>query len=71
MSECFFFIFIFIFLIIIFFFSIPWIPVEYINRLDQAKEDYKAEIWAFSTTLWEIFSHGVKPTVKDVSICYI
>lgn len=51
-----------------FLYSIPWIPVEYISQLAQAKEDYKAEIWAFSTTLWEIFSHGIKPTVKDVCI---
>lgn len=38
--------------------------MEYDSRLDQAKLDFKAEIWAYATTLWEIFSHGNQPTAK-------
>lgn len=47
--------------------SIPWIPYEYHNNLEQAKLDFKAEVWAYATTVWEIFSRGRSPTYKEVS----
>lgn len=47
-------------------FSLPWIPFEYHNNLEQAKLDFKAEIWAYATTIWEIFSNGRAPTLKEV-----
>lgn len=27
--------------------------------------DFTAEIWAYATTLWEIFSHGRTPTLRE------
>ena len=49
------------------FFSIPWIPIEYATDVEKAKFDFKADVWAFSTTLWEIFSYGKKPLKVNVS----
>lgn len=42
-------------------FSVPWIPQEYHSNLEYAKKDLKAEIYAYATTVWEIFSLGKKP----------
>lgn len=44
----------------------PWIPVEYHGpgRLKMSKLDLKTDIWAYCTTLWQIFSSGRKPN-KD------
>lgn len=47
-------------------YSLPWIPFEYHNCMEQAKYDFKAEVWAYSTTIWEIFSRGRSPTFKEV-----
>lgn len=33
--------------------------------MEQAKLDFSAEIWAYATTLWEIFSHGRAPTLRE------
>ncbi|XP_055637512.1 tyrosine-protein kinase hopscotch [Toxorhynchites rutilus septentrionalis] len=46
-----------------------WIPLEY-HELGQRevqllKQDLKADIWACSTTLWEIFSRGKRLMVQD------
>lgn len=46
-------------------FSLPWIPFEYHNYREKAKTDFKAEMWACSTTLWEIFSQGRAPTLRE------
>lgn len=45
--------------------SLPWIPFEYHQNMELAKLDFMAEIWAYATTLWEIFSHGRPPTLKE------
>lgn len=34
--------------------------------MELSKLDFKAEIWAYATTVWEIFSHGRAPTLKEV-----
>lgn len=36
----------------------PWIPIEYFYDLESARKDLKADIWAYATTLWEIFNRG-------------
>lgn len=36
----------------------PWIPFEYHDNLEGSKADPYAELWAFATTVWEIFSRG-------------
>ena len=46
--------------------SLPWIPFEYHNNMELAKHDFKAEIWSYATALWEIFSRGRTPTLKEV-----
>ncbi|XP_075155140.1 tyrosine-protein kinase hopscotch [Haematobia irritans] len=38
--------------------EIPWIPFEYHNNLNAAKKDPDVDVWAFATTVWEIFSRG-------------
>lgn len=51
-------------------YSLPWIPFEYHNCMEQAKYDFKAEVWAYSTTIWEIFSRGRSPTFKEVWVFF-
>lgn len=46
-------------------FSLPWIPFEYHQNMIGATKDFTAEIWAYATTLWEIFSHGQRPTLRE------
>lgn len=36
----------------------PWIPFEYHNNLNAAKKHLDVDLWAFSTTVWEIFARG-------------
>lgn len=36
----------------------PWIPLEYHNNINAAKKQLDVDLWAFSTTVWEIFSRG-------------
>lgn len=60
-----------------YFFSLYWIPIEFYNTIELARKSPQADIWAFSTTLWELFNYGiVLPEVlnvelfKKVNICY-
>lgn len=41
----------------------PWIPVEYHTegRLKLSRLDMNTDVWAFATTVWQIFSHGSLP----------
>nr|ANA91281.1 Jak [Penaeus japonicus] len=41
--------------------DIHWIPREHHNQPDMAIKDITTDIWAFSTTLWQIFSKGKDP----------
>ncbi|ALC49431.1 hop, partial [Drosophila busckii] len=36
----------------------PWIPYNYYNNLEAAKLDPSTQLWAFATTMYEIFSRG-------------
>lgn len=47
--------------------SIPFIPVEYAQQQINPRLDFKADIWAFATTMWQIFSCGRLPPIHDVS----
>ncbi|XP_055540141.1 tyrosine-protein kinase hopscotch [Wyeomyia smithii] len=46
-----------------------WIPLEYHElgprEVQLLKQDMKADVWACSTTLWEIFSRGRRLLVKN------
>lgn len=41
--------------------DVPWIPIEDYGNLNESRKNPKADIWAYSTTLWEIFSYGTSP----------
>lgn len=44
--------------LIVLIFSSPWIPIKYYNNLEGAKQDSSTQLWAFATTIYEIFSRG-------------
>lgn len=35
-----------------------WIPFDYHNNLNSAKKSHDIDLWAFATTVWEIFARG-------------
>jgi hypothetical protein len=41
--------------------SIYWIPTEFYSNFDFARGSVAADVWAFGTTLWEIFAYGECP----------
>lgn len=41
--------------------DVPWVPIEHYDNLNESRRNPKADIWAYSTTLWEIFSRGASP----------
>ncbi|KAG5674979.1 hypothetical protein PVAND_004921 [Polypedilum vanderplanki] len=41
--------------------DVPWIPIEDYDDLNNSRNNLKADIWAYATTLWEIFSRGESP----------
>lgn len=49
------------------FHSIHWIPTECYSNFDFAHGSVAADVWAFGTTLWEIFAYGeCPPETSDV-----
>lgn len=46
--------------------DIRWIPPECYGDFGAARYSSAADIWAFGTTLWEIFSYGKSPPKTDV-----
>lgn len=45
--------------------DVPWIPIENYDDLSASRNNLKADIWAYATTLWEIFSHGAQPNIQN------
>ena len=43
------------------FVSLHWVPVEYFDQLQAVAYSSAADVWAYGTTLWEIFSYGRTP----------
>lgn len=41
--------------------DVYWIPIEDYGDLNNSRNNLKADIWAYATTLWEIFSRGSSP----------
>jgi hypothetical protein len=41
--------------------DLPWIPFEDFDDLNGSRKNLKADIYAYATTLWEVFSRGVSP----------
>ncbi|CAN8011661.1 unnamed protein product, partial [Ixodes pacificus] len=41
--------------------DVHWIPPEFYHSFSLARSSVKADIWAFGTTLWEIFTFGETP----------
>lgn len=41
--------------------DVPWIPIEDYGNLNDSRNNPKADIWAYATTLWQIFSRGTSP----------
>ncbi|XP_049876791.1 tyrosine-protein kinase hopscotch [Pectinophora gossypiella] len=42
--------------------DVHWMPVEFFPDMNMAKRSVVGDIWAFATTLWEVFSYGQSPT---------
>ncbi|KAJ0174068.1 hypothetical protein K1T71_010214 [Dendrolimus kikuchii] len=42
--------------------DVHWMPVEFFSDMSLAKRSVIGDIWAFATTLWEVFSYGQSPT---------
>ncbi|XP_044265655.1 tyrosine-protein kinase hopscotch [Tribolium madens] len=45
--------------------EVHWIPLECYTNLDYAKRSTAADVWAFATTLWEIFVLGEEIKTTD------
>ncbi|KAL3288358.1 hypothetical protein HHI36_002806 [Cryptolaemus montrouzieri] len=46
--------------------EVHWVPVECYANLDYARRSSSADVWAFSTTLWEIFTYGEEIVTKNL-----
>nr|XP_022913814.1 tyrosine-protein kinase hopscotch [Onthophagus taurus] len=46
--------------------ELHWIPIECYGKEDLAKTSPAADVWAYGTTLWEIFSYGQK--IKSIEL---
>lgn len=45
--------------------DVPWIPIEDYNDLSASRKNLKGDIWAYATTLWEVFSRGAQLKLQD------
>ncbi|XP_018575344.1 tyrosine-protein kinase hopscotch [Anoplophora glabripennis] len=48
--------------------EIHWIPVECYSNFNFARRSIEADVWAFATTLWEMFTCGDDPNEKGLEI---
>ncbi|XP_065205538.1 tyrosine-protein kinase hopscotch [Planococcus citri] len=49
--------------------DLHWIPPEHQNNnMNEARNSVAADVWAFGTTLWEIFSYGKSPPLAEPSV---
>ncbi|XP_050438365.1 tyrosine-protein kinase hopscotch-like isoform X2 [Adelges cooleyi] len=48
-------------------YDLYWIPVEFYDSMELAKTSPEADVWALSSTLWELFSYGIElPEVHTI-----
>lgn len=40
--------------------DVPWIAIEDYADMSASRRNLKGDIWAYATTLWEIFSRGAQ-----------
>lgn len=45
--------------------DVPWIPIEDYDDLSHSRKNLKGDIWAYATTLWEIFSRGAQLNLQN------
>lgn len=45
--------------------DVPWIPIENYNDLPASRKNLKGDIWAYATTLWEVFSRGAQLNLQN------
>lgn len=50
---------------------IPWIPIEDYDSPEGARKNLKADIWAYATTLWQIFSRGSAVQLLDAKAFFL
>ncbi|KAF7385653.1 hypothetical protein HZH66_011495 [Vespula vulgaris] len=49
--------------------DVHWLPPEFYSNPEIAKCNFQTDIWAVSTTVWQIFSRGAEPpTYHDLNI---
>ncbi|XP_059060811.1 tyrosine-protein kinase hopscotch [Achroia grisella] len=41
--------------------DVHWMPIEFFDDMNLAKRSVVGDIWAFATTIWEVFSNGLSP----------
>lgn len=45
--------------------DVPWIAIEDYEDLSASRKNLKGDIWAYATTLWEIFSRGAQLNIPN------
>lgn len=45
--------------------DVPWIAIEDYDDFPASRKNLKGDIWAYATTLWQIFSYGVLLTLQN------
>lgn len=45
--------------------DVPWIPIEDYSDFSASRKNLKGDIWAYATTLWEVFSRGAQLKLQN------